>query len=329
MSTADKMSLVEIALSLRDEQLQAQVVHYKAELETSPELDAVTAQVVQQLGSLRAAARAHSDPGAAPRERDRAEIEIELIAGFKRMLGRIFRPGRLATTIERRLGEVSKRFAKVFFESELHEKIRGTTREAKTMRFVEQAVYCALSRAQEHVELQLQELTYSDPEIHQKAKDRFSDLVRELRNDFLGRTTPELNILARYLNDVLTAFFTTELPPALGELAWEVVREARLANETQADSLTICASAFPAFRSAFEKGFLQRLVPFVEDEMLARVRDNLGQFRSETIRLVADPLIFRDVCHVMCEAVYDMLYIDGFLDLPSDWRARLAAPTTS
>ena len=31
-------------------------------------------------------------------------------------------------------------------------------------------------------------------------------------------------------------------------------------------------------------------------------------------------------CEVVCDAVYDMLYNDGFLDLPNDWRARLAVP---
>src|SRR5689334_9216862 len=58
MSTSEKMSLAEIALALRDEQLEAKVVHYKAELPTSPELDAVTQQVITELQNLQAAARA-------------------------------------------------------------------------------------------------------------------------------------------------------------------------------------------------------------------------------------------------------------------------------
>ena len=40
---------------------------------------------------------------------------------------------------------------------------------------------------------------------------------------------------------------------------------------------------------------------------------------------LADPAIFSEVCAVICDAVYDMLYNDGFLDLPSDWRRRLVA----
>ena len=49
MSTEAKMSLADVAFALRDEQLQAKVVHYKAELETSPELDAITQQVIKEL----------------------------------------------------------------------------------------------------------------------------------------------------------------------------------------------------------------------------------------------------------------------------------------
>ena len=59
--------------------------------------------------------------------------------------------------------------------------------------------------------------------------------------------------------------------------------------------------------------------------MLKRVRERQGRFRAETIRFVADPQIFSDVCELVCDAVYDALYSDGFLDLPTDWRARLAA----
>jgi len=103
------------------------------------------------------------------------------------------------------------------------------------------------------------------------------------------------------------------------------VKDARLADARTVGGYKISASAFPKFRSVFERRFLQRLVPFVEDEMLSRVRDSEGEFRSETIQFVADPAIFSDVCEVICEAVYDMLYNDGFLDLPGDWRARLSS----
>lgn len=327
MSTAAKMSLADIALALRDEQLQATVVHYKAELETNSELDAVTAQVVRELNSLRAAIRERAPVSRpAPPNVDRAQLEIELIQSLKEMLGRIFRQGKLATLIERKLAEVAKRFARLFFESELAERIRGSADEMKVMRFTEQALYHALSRTQDIVVAQLDSYQYASTAVRERAQEDLSKMVKELRNEFLARTTPELNVLVKFLNAVLTAFFTEELPPMLGELAWEVVKEARLADARSGAGYKISASAFPVFRQAFERRFLQRLVPFTEDEMLKRVRESSTSFRAETIRFVADPLIFSDVCEIICEAVYDMLYNDGFLDLPTDWRARLSAP---
>ena len=77
-------------------------------------------------------------------------------------------------------------------------------------------------------------------------------------------------------------------------------------------------------RVAYEQKFLQLLVPYVEEEMLKRVRARDAKFRIETIRFVAAPQIFSEVCELICDATYDFLYNEGFLDLPADWRARLA-----
>ncbi len=220
---------------------------------------------------------------------------------------------------------MSKRFARIFFESELHEKIRGKADEMKVLRFAEQALYHAFVRAQEQVTSQLRAFIYAETSVRARAEEHFHEIIKGLRNDFLARTTPELNTLVKYLNEVLNQFFTVELPSMLGELSWEVVKEAHLADAETAAGYKIGATAFPMFRTAFERRFLQRLVPFVEDEMLKRVRENTSAFRSETIQFVADPAIFSDQCEIICEAIYDMLYNDGFLDLPSDWRARLHA----
>src|SRR3954469_3055303 len=75
MSTAAKMSLADVAFALRDEQLQAKVVLYKAELETSPELDAVTQQVIRELHGLQAAARAKTSVSGPPSGDDRTQLE--------------------------------------------------------------------------------------------------------------------------------------------------------------------------------------------------------------------------------------------------------------
>jgi hypothetical protein len=324
MSTAAKISLADMALALREEQIEAKVVEYKGELATNPELDAVTAQVIAELQSLQAAVRSSQVPSRPDlSEEDRANVEIELIRTLKEMLSRIFRPGKLATVIERKLGEVAKRFARLFFESELADKIRGTADEQKVMRFAEQALFHALERSEANVLATLDTYQYGNLKVKERAKADFALRLKELRNAFLARTTPELNTLVKYLNETLTAFFITELPPKLGELAWEVVKEARLADANRFGGYKISTKTFPVFRQTFERRFMQRLVPFVEDEMLKRVRESMGSFRSETIRFVADPMIFSSVCEVISDSVYDMLYNDGFLDLPNDWRARL------
>jgi hypothetical protein len=313
------MSLADIALALRDEQLDARVAHYKPELETSPELDAITAQVVAELQQLRGA-RA---PSERPQVADRAQIEIELIRSLKDMLSRIFRNDRLSTVIERKLGEVSKRFARIFFKSELHEKIRGSATEVKAMRYPEQALYHLFVRNEEFFMKELDTFEWSSDEVHDRAKQRLGDFVKDLRNEFLGKTTPELNALVKFLNEVLQAFFLRELPAAVGEIAWEVVREAKLADQPKTTGYKVHAAGFGAFRHAFERRFVERLVGFAEKEMFTRVRESSLSFRAETLRFIADPHIFSDVCELMCDAVYDLLYNDGFLDLPGDWRTRL------
>jgi hypothetical protein len=327
MSTRAKMSLADIALALRDEQLEAKIVHYKAELETNSELDKVTAGVVAELKALQQAhgAKAHSAP---PPGDDKAQIEIELISNLKQLLARLFRPGELSSTVERKIAESGKRFARLFFESELCERIRGTggaAGEAKTMRYGAQALFLVLARNQELLMRQLEAFTYETPDEKDDARRRLEDLIKDQRNAFLGATTPELNSLIKNLNELLKQFFTVELPPVVGELAWEVVKEGRLCDSRARAGYKIAVDAFPRFRTTFERKFLQRLVAHVEDGLLARLRAKPTEFRAETMKFVADPQIFTDICELVCDAVYDYLYSDGFLDLPGDWRARLRA----
>ncbi len=332
MSTRAKMSLAGVALQLRDEQLQARIVHYRAELATSPELDAVTAQVVADLQAMQRAAGADASGVFHAPPADRAQVEIELIATLKQMLSRLFRADNLSSIIARKIAEANKRFARIFFESELCERIRGTAGEQKVMRFGAQALYHVLSRNEAFLARQLESFEYTSPGELEDAKARLDDLTKDLRNQFLSATTPELNALIKHLNEVLGTFFRVELPPVVGELAWEVVKEGRLADAAPSGEpgstrtragYKITADAFPRFRATFERKFLERLVAYVEDGMLERIRAKENEFRSETMRFVADPQIFSDVCELVCDAVYDYLHNDGFLDLPTDWRIRL------
>jgi hypothetical protein len=244
------------------------------------------------------------------------------------MLGRLFRADRIASLIERKMAECSKRFAVLFFQSELHDKIRGSSTEQKTMRFPEQAVYHAFARTEAMLLRQLASFEYASVNVQELAKEKLTSLLNDLKNQYLSRTTPELNDLVKYLNEVLAEFFTQVLPPSIGQLSREVVVEARLADARTRAGYKISADSFPRFRQTFERKFLQLLVHFAGDGMLSRVRARRDQFRVESIRFVADPHIFSNVCEVVCDGVYDFLYNDGFLDLPPDWRARLGGQTT-
>ncbi|MEO8876987.1 MAG: hypothetical protein ABI461_15450, partial [Polyangiaceae bacterium] len=320
MSTGAQLSLADIAMQLRDEQLEARVIHYKAELATNSELDAITAQVVAELQLLQktAAATIAAQPDASPA--DRAQMEIELIENLKQMLSRLFRPDQISSIMKRKLGEISKRFARLFFESELHDKMHGEGDTTRTMRHPEQALYHLIARHEPELMKELDAFEYESPAVNAQSKEMLTAWTTELRNAFLGRNTPELNALVKMLNQVLTQFFVEELPPKHGELAWEIVREAQLASSKVRAGYKVSADAFPRFRKSFETRFLQRLVTFATEAMLERLRAKEGNFRSETIRFVADPHIYSDICELVCDAVYDYLYSEGFLDLPNDWK---------
>ena len=78
------------------------------------------------------------------------------------------------------------------------------------MRFGEQALYHALSKHEAQLYEQLGHYEYDSPEVLAEARDRLEQMLRELRNGFLSRTTPELNALVRFLNEVLSIFFLRE-----------------------------------------------------------------------------------------------------------------------
>lgn len=63
-----------------------------------------------------------------------------------------------------------------------------------------------------------------------------------------------------------------------------------------------------------------RLVSFAEDQLVVRLADTAGAAREETIQFITDPRVFSMICGEFCEALYEFLCNEGFLDLPSDWR---------
>src|SRR5256885_3124471 len=107
MSDGQKEALAIQALGLLNEQVQARIVHYKAELETNPELDAITAQVVAQLREMQGAA---SHEGKVDRNAIRAAHEKML----RDLLGKFFRPEGLTLLLEKRLKEIHRKLARHF-----------------------------------------------------------------------------------------------------------------------------------------------------------------------------------------------------------------------
>ena len=118
MSDGQKEALAIQALGLLNEQVQARIVHYKGELETSPELDAITAQVVAQLKAMQAAVA--GDVGS---QKTAEEMEEQLTKTLGTLLPRFF--SAQTNFAARILKPIGKRIAKLFFESELHEKSKG------------------------------------------------------------------------------------------------------------------------------------------------------------------------------------------------------------
>lgn len=328
MSVEQKLSLADIAMALRDEQIEAKVVHYRSDVETSEELDAITAQVIRELQALqRAAVRHKSTQTVTPAARE--VRERELTETLRAMLDKVFRKDRVAVLFERQMSTISKRFARLFFQSELHERIRGGVGEAKAMRHSDQALFHALSRAESAVMRELQSFEYPNPEVLEQAKTSFQRTLRELRDGHLARSTPELNELLNMLTSVLRDFLMVEMPAQLDEVVGRVVRESLVAETLSGAGYKISSSQFGRFRQSFERVFFKTFVPYACEEMLARTRGRQQKLRAETQSFLAEPRIYAVVCDAVCDATYEHLYNDGFLDLPADWRVAMLDPRSS
>ncbi|HEX3850042.1 MAG TPA: hypothetical protein VHW01_03695, partial [Polyangiaceae bacterium] len=202
MSEGQKETLAVRALGLLNEQVQARIVHYKGERETSPELDAITAQVVAELKAMQAAAGQELAQQQSPEQREEQQRRA-----FSALLGRVFSPQSQYSA--RILKPIGRRIAKLFFESELHEKTKG---------------------------------------------DKCSPITSPL--------------------------------------------SARSGNNCS------CSRWFSS----------------AGDELLERLSQSNEDVRGETVKFFTDPHIFSETCAVMCQELYDFLCLEGFLDLPVDWR---------
>ena len=315
-SQAIKDQICEMALGLLEEQVQARIVHYKADLETNPELDAITAEVVAQLKQIQAQAQAAA---AAHGSAARGVVRESHEKIFRALLERVFPVSAPSLLVEKRLKEIHRKLARLFFQSELHEKTRGKDGAIKTIQHGEQAIFYLLARYENRLKNELGSFDYASAEVQERAAFLLAKISKDMQDAFLARRSSELKRIVSAFHGVLVDFFCKQLAAAAPELAREVVLQAAT-FEGRAFAYKITAEAFPRFRAAFERRLMVRLVGFAEDQLLARLADTAGIDREETVQFITDPRVFSMILGEICEGLYEFLCNEGFLDLPTDWR---------
>ncbi|MBX3181546.1 MAG: hypothetical protein KIT72_13255 [Polyangiaceae bacterium] len=316
LTDSAKEQLTIQALGIRNEQVQARIIHYKGDLETSPELDAVTAQVVAQLKAMQAAIEVE------PAVRESTEtIEAGQITLLSRLLARVFTKDEQSSLITQNLKTIGRRVAKLFFESELHEKTKGD--KEKTIHHAEQGVYYVLSRYKNRISAELDGFDYVDEDIKQLTFELLTKIERDLQVGFLSRRSPEMKRVMQDYTAVLLEFFQSHLPPRVEQMARVTIRAAGTARQPNSVSYKVHADCFPQFRAEWERLFVEQMVNFCGDALMARLEQTDEQIREETVKFFTDPHVFSETCEVVCDALYDFLCLEGMLDLPVDWRVKL------
>ncbi len=319
LSEGQKEALTIQALGLLNEQVQARIVHYKSELETSPELDAITAQVVAQLKAMQVAAAALPAP---PKTAEETEEQQTRVLG--QLLPRFF--GGQTQFATRLLKPIGKKIAKLFFESELSEKTRA--QKERLISHPEQGVYYVLSRYKHRLRAELDGFEYQSPELRLATLELLSKYERELQLAFLSRRSPAINRVMTIYTAVLGEFLQKYLPPRLEQLGKLAIRVSKTARRPTSVGYKVEAEAFGDFRAEWERLFMQQMVFFCGDELLERLTQQAESgevFQDATVKFFTDPHVFSETCAVICEALYDFLSLEGFLDLPVDWRVSLGS----
>jgi hypothetical protein len=311
LSDSEKSELALNAFGLMNEQLQARIVHYRADLATSPELDAVTAQVVAQLKLMQSklGVRADARPSL-------DELERRQASTLHTLLARLLSPD--SQFAPRVLAPVGRRVARLFFESELHERTKGD--KGRTIHIPEQGVYYVLQRFGRRISAELEGFEYASEEVKAASFALFSKIQHDLKVAFLSRRSPELNSVMSIYSSVLTEFLQEHLPPRLEQMASSTVRAARTAHHPNSMAYKLPAEVFPEFRREWERAFVEQMVFFCGDALLSEIERTGGDFREETVKFFTDPHMFSDASEVLCEEIYEFLCLEGFVDLPLEFR---------
>jgi hypothetical protein len=185
-----------------------------------------------------------------------------------------------------------------------------------------QGLYCALAPHLAAIEQTLRGQKYASEEVHTAALERLRHIVKDLRVEFLRQTTRDLEVILRIIGTALAGFFQDVLVPSLGDLAWRVIRESRVVDRGDGRP-QIVQSAFPDFRAAFDRGFLDMLVDAMRDGVEAQLADPSIKLGADSVEFLAAPDVYVEICSIVCDSVYDYLHSEGFLDLPADWRSHL------
>jgi hypothetical protein len=67
-----------------------------------------------------------------------------------------------------------------------------------------------------------------------------------------------------------------------------------------------------------------QMVNYCGDELVDKLGQSNEEVREETIKFFTDPHVYSETCEVICHALYDFLCLEGFLDLPVDWRVQVS-----
>ncbi len=314
LSQASKDAIAESALGLLEEQVEARIVHYKADLETNPELDAITAQVVAQLRQMQD--RLAAPPPASGEQR--AAIAEQQERALTGLLERLFRAGAPTLAIEKKLKTVLRNLARLFFQSELHERTRGVDGTTKVIQHGEQAIYYLLTRYHHRMKNELENFEYVSEEIRERSSELLEKLTKDMQDAFLARRSTELKRIVGVFGNVLVDFVSRDLPPMIPALSREVVQAASKV-EGKAYGYKIGRHAFGPFRTAFERGMMTRLVSFAEDALVTRLADTAGASREETLKFITNPELFTMIVSELEAGTYEHLFNEGFLDLPPEW----------
>jgi hypothetical protein len=312
--SALRLDLAEAALHVLEEQLTAKIVHYKAELQTNPELDAITAQVVADLRELQGKRPASLAPPA-----DKSTIRAAHVSQLAALLQKVLRPRPSCLALAQSLKNIHRRLARLFFESELYGGSDLT--EAPVVHHAEQAVHYALQRRAKELRADLDGFAYASPEARDRAVALLDRMSRDMQDAFLALRSSELRRIANALQPVLVEFLCKVLHDAAPAFAEEVVHQAGT-FEGRALSHRLTLEAFPRFRAAFERRFTIRLVGYVERELVADLVGSADpSARERTAAFLADPQLFAMLSAELCTGIYEHLHGEGFLDLPAGWAA--------